>query len=227
MNQNNDWLNWWNSLPKFWRAQLIHHMEWNDDPTPEQFPQLLTLEQLYLANTAISEYLERQKQKAYKYLYRAEQQMEKELEDFHKYWDDQAMYDYSPEKLRRLEEEHQRYQEEEAELFDGTVSLKYLEKLENLRELQLENHQFTDFETISKLKKLRVLFLGTVEEKNIAPLQYLTELEELFCDSAKVADLSPLYHLKHLKFVSVSRENLTPEAIAEFKAKQPNCILDC
>lgn len=45
MNQNNDWLNWWNSLPKFWRAQLIHHMEWNDDPTSEQLPKLLTLEQ--------------------------------------------------------------------------------------------------------------------------------------------------------------------------------------
>lgn len=90
--------------------------------------------------------------------------------------------------------------------------IKYLdgiEKLSNLKELNLQNNLVSDISPLQNLVKLKTLDLGWNCIEDISALKNLIELSDLGLEDNRIKDLSPISNLTKLIFLDISDNMIT------------------
>jgi len=88
-------------------------------------------------------------------------------------------------------------------------SLAGVERLINLRTVELQNQKVTDLSPLQTLVQLQRLILTRNGITNIQPLQHLTQLQHLTLDMNQINDIRPLEHLTNIKELGLRHNQLT------------------
>lgn len=83
-----------------------------------------------------------------------------------------------------------------------------LEKLGNLREVNLENSRIKDLSPIAYLTQLKKLMLDYNKVEDLSPLESLNRLEKLFLVHNRISDIQPLSQLKGLVYLYLNDNDI-------------------
>ncbi len=110
---------------------------------------------------------------------------------------------------------------------DGLSDISSLEKLTNMRELNLSgNHEISDISVVGNMKKLEMLTLDTNDITDVSMLADLEKLENLNISDNKISALPDLSKLNNLEYLYASSNNLTDEDVKKIGGKKDLKELD-
>ena len=101
--------------------------------------------------------------------------------------------------------------------------LKGIEKLVNLKELELRGNGLTDVKSLEDLTKLEILFLTSNKLTNVSYIGNLKNLKVLALENNELTDVKGLEKLTKLEWLYLENNNLTKAQIAELQKALPNC----
>ncbi len=96
---------------------------------------------------------------------------------------------------------------------------------ENYNQGDNEDNYIPNIEAIKYLIRMTKKIIVFNEVKNLEPLKLFTELEELEVRDIEIESLEPLFRLQKLKELNLSKANIGRIEIAEFRERNPNCIV--
>ncbi|QCK15350.1 leucine-rich repeat domain-containing protein [Mangrovivirga cuniculi] len=102
-------------------------------------------------------------------------------------------------------------------------SLKPLETLINLKEINLAHTQITSLKGIQDLKFLEVVDISDTDVADIDELTGMENLRLMFVQNSLVSDLSPLEASKDLQKIYCDNTPISPQEATRFNKVVPNC----
>ena len=104
------------------------------------------------------------------------------------------------------------------------TDVKGLEKLTQLKELVLYGNKLTDVKGLEKLTKLEELFLVNNKLTDVKGLEKLTQLRELYLEGNKLTNVKSLEKLTQLKTLNLyDNPDLTKAQIDQLQKALPKC----
>ena len=104
-----------------------------------------------------------------------------------------------------------------------SIDLSPLEKLSELRKLELYKSYTFSIKSIKRLKNLQVLNLSGTPVSNLNPIKNMKNLKQLDITSTKVSNLEPLKGLTNLKVLYIQLcDNISDEQIKELHEALPD-----
>ncbi|MFI4911408.1 MAG: P-loop NTPase fold protein [Sedimentisphaeraceae bacterium JB056] len=132
---------------------------------------------------------------------------------------DDAILESIGEKLNKdpkeiTEEDYSKIEDLDLSCID-TPDISFLENLNNLKYLTLEENRVSDISCLKNLTQLEQLFLCDTQVSNISALKKTITLQGLWLDNSLVKDISVLKNLKKLQILSLSNTSIKDFSVIE------------